>query len=72
MSNISNHDDKRFAGADGKMTCAVFAEQLAMSGDEWDRLESEVDPAVARQTRRTSERVTQGALPDNLGIHELI
>lgn len=54
------------------MTCALFAEQLAMSGDEWDRLESEVDSAVARRTRRTWERVTQGTLPDNLGIHELI
>ncbi len=43
-----------------------------LSGEEWDAIESELDPAVARRIRAAYERVIRGAVPDDVDVCELV
>jgi predicted transcriptional regulator len=43
-----------------------------LTSDEWEIIESELDPAVARQIRSAYERVVRGAVPADLDIYELV
>lgn len=43
-----------------------------LTSDDWEILESELDPAVARQIRSVYERVVRGAVPADLDIYELV
>jgi hypothetical protein len=43
-----------------------------LTSDEWEIIESELDPAVARQIRSAYEGVVRGAVPEDLDIYELI
>ena len=43
-----------------------------LANDDWEAIESELDPAVVRQIRSTYERVVRGAVPADLDIYELV
>lgn len=43
-----------------------------LTSDDWETIESELDPAVARQLRSAYERVVRGAVPADLDIYELV
>jgi hypothetical protein len=61
MTNTSDHH-----------MATPFDDHRELRHDEWEILESELDPAVAHLIRSSWELVVRGQLPTDLDVYELV